>query len=285
MTSTTIQPTASFLVDIIVVDHPDVEFIADCQYPAAQRAFSETKETGLPAIVSAEGEEQDVVVLSIPTYCDGEIKSVVCFVGSGDDANCGVMEVWQPIGAYDELSMTKGYFGALERFQNVSSYVRFEKGSGLPGQVWRNASFIIHDKLPSHSGFLRAAGASAESLEVAVGIPVLADDFLASVLLISSGVAPLAKGFEVWRSAGEEFLLESAAYQSLDESLCLSIDSKVACDGSLPGMASQTGHPVITDDSAAILFGRNDQATFEGRAFAMPFFEDGRVTNVLVMLL
>ncbi|OYP38217.1 hypothetical protein CGZ80_03080 [Rhodopirellula sp. MGV] len=269
----------------MVVDQVGGEFIVSSPYPAVQRAVGETRYTGLPAIVSASDDETDVVVMSVPIYREGEILSIVCFVGSGDESHCGVMEVWQPIGEYDELNMTKGYFGALERFQNVSSFVRFEKGSGLPGQVWRNASFVIHDKLPSHSGFLRAAGASAESLQVAIGIPVMGDDFLASVLLISSSVAPLGKGFEVWRCAGDDFLLESAAYQDLDESLQLPLESKVTCHGSLPGFAAESSAAVISDDPALISFGRGEDCHFEGRAFAMPFFEDGRVTNVLIMLL
>jgi len=41
--------------------------------------------------------------------------------------------------------------------------VRFEKGSGLPGQVWQDRRGVIHDELATHPGFLRAAGASAEN--------------------------------------------------------------------------------------------------------------------------
>ncbi|WP_436717703.1 GAF domain-containing protein [Roseiconus lacunae] len=290
MSTTSTESPTSFLIDIVVIDHVDGDLHllpkpgAFEQSTAFEHAICETRETGLPAIISST-EEDDHVVLSVPIYCNGEIKTIVCFIGSGRDQDCGVMEVWQPIGVFDELSMTKGYFGALERFQNVSSFVRFEKGSGLPGQVWRNASFVIHDHLPSHSGFLRAAGASAEALEVAVGIPVIGDEFLASVLLISSSAAPLAKGFEVWRVAGDKVFLESSAYQAIDDSRRLHPETKLPMSETLAGRVIESGTALVTDDASLICRGRNASDPGCDKAFAMPFFEGDRVTNVLVMLL
>ena len=284
MNMTSIPRHDSFLVDIVIDDF-DGGFTSTNRFAAADRALGETRETGLPSIVDSwDNESDDVVVMSVPVYREGEITTIVCFIVSGEERLSGVMEVWQPIGAYDELSMTKGYFGAMERFQNVSSFIRFEKGAGLPGQVWRNASFIIHDDLPSHSGFLRAAGASADALQVAVGMPVMGDDFLASVLLISSSVAPIGRGFEVWRCAGEEFVLESVAYQTLDESFRLLPEARLSSQGSLPGLIVESATAVICDDPSILSCGRECDR-FEGRAVGIPFFEGGRVTNILVMLL
>ncbi|MCA9138927.1 MAG: hypothetical protein KDB00_19280, partial [Planctomycetales bacterium] len=257
--------------------------------PLLDRVINATFETGLPVIKQSVGDEADAVAMCIPVYRCGQIISVVIMVGSpsgGDDSSrVGVMEIWQPIGPYDELSLTQGYFGGLDRFQNVSSFVRFEKGSGLPGQVWRNLSFVVHDNLPSHPGFLRAAGASAESLQVAVGMPIFGDHFLASALLISSDAAPIARGYEVWRCADDHFKLESHAYQRPEKTLVFEGDATVPIQGTLPGLALDRGVACISEDPEIVYSGRPFPDGKECRGVAIPFYEEERVTNILTLLL
>lgn len=246
-------------------------------------------ESGLPAILQAKGDAPDSVAMAIPVYKSGRPVSVAVFVGDATKESVGVFEVWQPVGIHDELSLTHGYFGGLERFQNVSSFVRFERGSGLPGQVWRNLSFVVHDNLPSHAGFLRAAGASAGQLQVAVGIPVCGHDYHASALLISSDAAPIARGYEVWRNADDGFTLESFAYQRLDASLSLESGARMPVEGSLPGLAVKNGGVAVTEDVGLLAVGRGENASEAAgklsSGVAIPFYEADRVTNVLTLLL
>lgn len=279
----------SFLSNIIAIEVDDSGSTPVTDNPLIDRVIDVTFETGLPAIKQSSEGEADAVAMCVPIYRCGQIVSVLVFVGNPVDGvhpnNVGVMEIWQPIGQHDELSLTQGYFGGLERFQNVSSFVRFEKGSGLPGQVWRNLSFVVHDNLPSHAGFLRAAGASAESLQVAFGIPVVGDHFLASALLISSDAAPIARGYEVWRCAEDHFKLESSAYQRMEQSQMFEGQTTLPIHGTLPGLALESGVASISEDPAIVYSGRPFRQDTGHRGVAVPFYEAERVTNILTLVL
>ncbi len=141
--------------------------------------------------------------LHIPTFHGDELTSVVSLLGKSPEQAVGVFEVWKPDGVYGDLKLSSGFYGRLDRFENVSSFVRFEPGSGLPGQTRSQLRALLHDQLPNHAGFLRAAGASADDLQTAIGIPLVAADFVASVVVISSRTAPLAKRMEVWSPQSE----------------------------------------------------------------------------------
>ena len=274
----------SFLCDLLAFGPEDLIAPIDCRTPSANRAVAETLQSGLPSIKQAIDGEPQTVSMCLPVYRSGRIASLAVFVGIAEANSIGVFEIWQPIGEYDELNLTHGYYGSLERFQNVSSYVRFEKGVGLPGQMWRNLSSVVHDNLPRHSGFLRAAGASAESLQVAFGIPIDDGQFLASVVLVSSDATPIARAYEVWRANGEKLMLESQAYQRLEQTLELEEGASIPIDGTLPGEAIRRGQVVISDDPAIVFSGRPYRQHGSAKGVAIPFFEDDRVTNVLSLL-
>ncbi|QEF97520.1 hypothetical protein Mal15_15600 [Stieleria maiorica] len=275
----------SFLTNVIALEVDPSGTMPTCGIAVADRAVAASIESGLPTIKQTVEGEAEAVAICIPIYRAGQITSAVIMIGNTSERTVGVMEIWQPIGEHDELNLTQGYFGPLERFQNVSSFVRFEKGSGLPGQVWRNLGFVIHDNLPTHAGFLRAAGASAESLQVAVGIPVFGDDFLATAVLISSDSAPIARGYEVWRCGEDEFLLESSAYQRLEQSLMYEGSATVPMEGTLPGLAFASGAATISEDPEIVFSGRPIGGGKPCKGVAIPFFEQDRITNILTLLL
>jgi hypothetical protein len=279
---TTAIANTSFLTDVIAIDVDQAGAPSQSGNPLVDQTITDSLATGLPSIKRS---DQDVVVMAVPVYRGGQIHSLAAIVGHADPKTVGVMEIWQPIGDYEELSLTQGYFAGLDRFQNVSSFVRFEKGSGLPGQVWRNLSFIVHDNLPSHAGFLRAAGASAESLQVAIGLPVYCETFLAAALLISSDASPIARGYEVWRCAEDHFLLEASAYQRLEQSLIFDPETKVALTGSLPGLALESGVVTVSDDPHVVFSGRAFRQARRCKGVAIPFYEGDRITNILTLLL
>lgn len=273
----------TFVTDVIAIelDASSQPIATGCE--TVDTSASESAQTGLPAIVRSVHEDDPTVVMTIPIYRGEQLVSMVCFVGSTLDSAIGVFEVWQPIGEYDELNMTKGYFGHLERFQNVSTFVRFEKGAGLPGQVWRNLSITVHDNLPSHPGFLRAAGASAESLQVAVGIPVFSDNFLATAILISSDATPSAKAFQVWRCSDDKLTLESCGYQKLEQSMCRPVGTEISPTDSLAGLALESGTVEVCCDTNRL--GAPAGGSVVQRGFAIPFYEGERITNVLTLLM
>jgi len=243
---------------------------------------------GLPEVVTDRSRLPDGIAATLifPVYRGGEIVSVVAIAASDHPSALGVFEVWEPVGAHDELRLSSGYYSSLERFQNVSTFVRFEKGSGLPGTVWDRHRAVVHNDLPNHPGFLRAAGASAESLTTAVGIPIFDDEFVASVVLISSAKSPLARGVEIWAADGDGFVLIEGAYPGLAEHFWLAAGTRLAGDAGLPGLAAGRGGASVTDDPACYAAGRRaDVGPLDGhRGLALPCYDGSMLTSVVVLL-
>jgi hypothetical protein len=205
---------------------------------------------------------------------------------SDESSALGVFEVWEPVGIHDEVRLAKGYYASLERFQNVSTFVRFEKGSGLPGTVWDRHRAVVHNDLPNHPGFLRAAGASAEALTTAVGIPIFDDEFVASVVLISSAKSPLARGVEIWAADHDGFVLIEGAYPGLAERFALTAGARLCGDSGLPGLAAARGGAAVTDSPACYAAGRSSESgPMEGhRGLALPCYDGSVLTSVVVLL-
>ncbi len=245
-------------------------------------------QSGLPKIeLDKELLPLDVAaLLSFPVYREGLVTSVVTLVASNSQDAIGVFEIWEPVGAFDDVKLTGGYYSKLDRFQNVSSFVRFERGVGLPGQVWNRQRAMIQCDLPNHPGFLRAAGASAESLTTAVGIPIFDDEFVASLVLISSQQSPLARGFEVWIPGDDGFILQESFYPSVEPEYLLSPNTKLAIHQGLPGLVSQRGGVCLSMDPAVFAVNRSIP---KGNAnihsgIGIPHFDDATLTSILVLL-
>lgn len=245
---------------------------------------AEVTSTGLPVDSSS--------AIAMPVFRGGKIVSIVCLIARAKDETVedpiGVFEVWEPIGAYEEVALKAGSYGKMERFQNVSSFVRFEKGSGLPGQVWQNRCGIIHDQLAEHPGFLRAAGASADLLRTAIGIPVADEEFHAAAVLISSQSTPIARGMEVWKvlEDSNEFELSSSAYYQLGDGYALPIGSRTMGNEAFFAKVLDEKRAVVTDDPDMLLAGRSPDTALPGptSGLAIPFFDGQTLTSVTTLL-
>ncbi len=288
--STCSPPANRFLSDVRVASIESGEPAAQFGDALVDGAVAECAERGFPIVV-AEEEEPQIAVLCIPVFCSGQLTSVVALKVGDDDARVqasppiGVLEVWQPIGRYRELNLTSGYFGQLDRFQNVSSFVRFEKGMGLPGQVWAFGHAIIHDDLRNHPGFLRAAGASADALTTAIGIPVVRGDFIATVVLISSKTTPLARGFEVWTAGEDTFELQACSYAETNDSIALAEGTRVRSGTGVLGQVQSSGQAILSDRPELINSGRPDHGGGEiGGVLAIPVFESDKLSSVTSLL-
>ncbi|MFG0254513.1 MAG: GAF domain-containing protein [Rhodopirellula sp. JB053] len=288
-------PSACFLSDVAVFDidesgnpssshRPELLPLAES---AVQSGSSEVASSDLPSGASAG--------ISIPVYYDGKVVSVVVLLARSaegevetNESPIGVFEVWEPIGIYDEVALKDGYYGKMERFHNVSSFVRFERGSGLPGQVWDGRCSMIHDDLGNHPGFLRAAGASADLLRTAVGIPVAAEHFRSTAVLISSSQTPIARGMEVWKvcEGRDEFELVSAAYHNLGDDYALPIGTCRSGELSPFSRLKQEMRALVTDDPSELLAGRDKDVAAPGptSGLAIPFFEGVTLTSITLFL-
>ncbi|MEM9365018.1 MAG: GAF domain-containing protein [Planctomycetota bacterium] len=229
----------------------------------------------------------------VPVFCDGSLTSIVVLCATKtlppevDAAEpVGVFEVWRPIGPYEEVHLASGYYGKMERFHNVSSFVRFERGTGLPGQVWEKGVGVIHDDLSNHPGFLRAAGASADLLQTAIGFPVVDADFIASVLLISSGRTPIARGFEVWHRSGDDFELLGGSYRGLAEGFVLPNGSKCSSEVGWASKLTAARGAVLSESPADWMGVREvDPDSDSPRCgLAIPQFRGSELTGFVALL-
>ncbi|MCA8982457.1 MAG: GAF domain-containing protein [Planctomycetaceae bacterium] len=282
-------PASDFLAAFEVYDVTPAGQVSALTEESAFRDLVQTVAmSGLPTIMTDSSclPPDVAAVLMFPIYRDGEIVSVIALAASRDSTALGVFEIWEPVGDYSEVGLAQGYYSKLERFQNVSSYIRFEKGSGLPGTVWDNHRAAVHNNLPHHPGFLRSAGAMDEALTSAVGIPIFDDDFVASVILISSAKSPLARGIEIWTLDEHGFTLCEGSYPSLPPCFTLRDGTRLGPDEGLPGMARQHGGACVSSNPEIYAAGRvipGDQAA-QRCGLALPYYDGSVLTSVVVLL-
>ena len=227
--------------------------------------------------------------IAIPVLQGSRVICVVVLTSKSqenDPTLSGVFEAWEPVGVYDELALQAGFFGSMERFRNVSSFVRFEKGSGLPGQVWDRKRSVIHRDLPNHPGFLRAAGASADSLSAAIGIPIASKVYHGTAVLISSLKTPIARAMEVWDVEENHYSLADSVCLGFDQSLSLTPDAKVEGGASLMAMVAEAGTAVLCDDVQKIFAGRDADAKLPETAcgLAIPFYDGEQLTSITTLV-
>ena len=246
--------------------------------PAAT-IVDKTLQTGRPVIQPI---HDDVSIATLPVYRGASMVSIVLWTTPADGV--GVIEVWSPTGTHDELALTAGHFGKLERFQNVSSFVRFEKGSGLPGGVWQTGGPILHEDLPNHRGFLRAAGASAGQLENAIGLPVISSEFLASVLLISSKASPMARGVEVWTRQTDHFVLTQTSYGDIETDLQIEPQRQMDLNTGMAAMAAEHGGATTTENEAFLYAGRGASEGLH-HGLAIPTYDTSKNLVAVTVLL
>ncbi|EMI15927.1 hypothetical protein RMSM_07157 [Rhodopirellula maiorica SM1] len=278
------QLSNAFLCDVRTYDVHDNRCVDNEGESELDRLAIECLQSGTARVVTLQ-QENAVAALAFPVFRNETIVSIVVLATTAVDQTPGVFEVWSPVGIYEEVALSSGYYGHLARFQNVSSFIRFEKGSGLPGQVWNSLRSIIHNDLANHSGFLRAAGASAGTLETAIGIPVAGENYVASVLLISSNVAPMARGFEIWRAdADGGYTLESASYP--DPQIELAIGTSMPANSGIPALADEHNGATVTENPTILRSGRqfDEDATPIQGCLAIPFYESDAITSVTVLL-
>ena len=263
----------------------DSSVIGQLASKAAESGAAEIHQDADPS-----GDASMAAAIAIPVHRGGRVISVVALALKPASDGVGVFEIWEPVGSHDEVALRDGYFAHLERFSNVSSFIRFERGSGLPGQAWASGQAVIHDDLPNHPGFLRAAGASAGLLQTAIGLPVMDGEALMSVaMLISSAATPIARGFEVWNALEDKFVLEGAAYQGLRESLQISRDVEFPLDSGLPGLVNKRGTAATSSDASVLMMGREDATSDSGgleitSGLAIPIYKGEALSSVTTLL-
>ena len=253
-------------------------------------------------------------LIAFPVLQGQQVRAVVVMgIGHGP----GAFEVWNRDDR-DELSVSAGYYSGLKKFEFISRFVRFPKGAGLPGSVWKSGDAGIATDLPQNDRFMRSFAADDAELNTGLGLPVgtFGGHSESVLVLLSSHSKPIANAFEIWRprsahsGAASEACLritqsdysaltagipaESSAAPTVDQPLrrleLATLDSRIPsmaapCDSAITDCWN-SGLPVFSTDLAASLASRHEIAGELGlRALlAIPVFRGIDRNSVVVML-
>lgn len=149
----------------------------------------------------AAGADGLVAGVGLPLLYGGKCVAVVVMLFGGGDKALGGLECWLPVKERLELTLGSSFYAGMPRFEKISQYVQFPKGSGLPGGVWESTSPNLLTGLATSKSFIRAAGAGAEGLSSAIAWPVTdyGDKLHAVIMFLSAGRSPLAEVMQVWQ--------------------------------------------------------------------------------------
>lgn len=253
-------------------------------------------------------------MIAFPVLHGQQVRGVVVLgIGVGP----GAFEVWNRDDR-DELSVSAGYYSGLKKFEFISRFVRFPKGAGLPGSVWKSGDAGIATDLPRNDRFMRSFAADDAELHTGLGLPVgtFGGHSESVLVLLSSHAKPIANVFEIWKpeatrsgAASEPCLrMSQSDYSALtagvpaESSVAPTVDqplrrlesaihvsfapsSEASCDSAIADCWN-TGLPVFSSDLAASLASRHIIAGELGlQAFlAVPVFRGTERTAVVVML-
>ncbi len=138
-------------------------------------------------------------VMTFPVVCKQQVRACVVLSICCPDDTMAAFEIWSR-NERDELGLNGAVFASLSRFASISQYVKFPRGSGLPGQSWEDREVKLITGLGASPNFMRAAGARAGGLDVGLATPVMttAHDLNSVILLLSARATPITRLFEVW---------------------------------------------------------------------------------------
>lgn len=224
-------------------------------------------ETGVPVFGPADQGDFDGVYLdsppaqliAIPSIKSGECRGVTLLMCNDDGQ--GAAELWR-INERHELALAEHWYVNLERFGRISQLVKFPRRAGMPGKVWADRFPRVMGSIATSPHFVRAAGAKAEGLSTAVGIPFMktAMDLEAVLVLLSAAGKPLTRVVEVWaKEPGEsELKIVSADYGPFIDLAPASRRRRLKTGDGLAGLVYRDNAPRLTCDLQGVEFPRGE---------------------------
>ena len=189
--------------------------------------------------------------VALPVFAGEFLQAVLVFLCGDSDALAGAIEVWR--GDYlDELSLVDGYYGGLQEFESLSRHIKFQRGRGLPGIVWKSGrpEFMI-DLGSNSTSFLRARSATQVGIRAAVGIPFYCGVELDTIVtFLSSRSTPIARRFEMWcpDDAREALVFEAGIDADRQVTLPRDPSRRISRGQGVIGGVWRTGVPCIALD-------------------------------------
>ncbi len=228
--------------------------------------------------------EDHAIEIALPIPITQEVVAAVLFTIRTAEGCKIAIERWTRT-ERDELGLAEAAYRGMEHFARISPYVKFPRGSGLPGETWDDRSCRIIARIDQAKAFMRAAGARKEGLRYGLGIPTMKTEHeLESVLLLLSTVDfPLLLACETWKPTADQSQLTLA-----QSCYALGVDApkvdEVAYGEGIVGECIASRIPVYrsepeNDLALAKLFDQG--ARF---ALALPIFNGDQLVQVLQLI-
>ncbi|MBA2113978.1 GAF domain-containing protein [Bremerella alba] len=284
--TTTIAPSVLTNISVWVHNENAGQLIAACGYPAApegppnhdliQQAISERR-----SAIRSVGE--DTLEIALPILITNEVVAAILFTVHATDDCKIALERWSRTDR-DELGLTESAYRGLQHFETISPYVKFPRGSGLPGETWDDRKSRIIARIDQSKAFMRAAGARKEGLRYGLGIPIMATEHeLECVLVILSTVDfPFQQAMETWLPSEDQTEL-SLVQSSYAVGITPPPRSAVSYGEGIVGQCYASRIPVMmhnADDDATLVPLFDQGARF---ALALPIFNGDRLVQVLTL--
>lgn len=171
--------------------------VFETQKPIVFRDFGDSD------FARTEAAQEDGIVagFGFPIIYGGSCTAVVVMLFGGGKSALGGLESWVPIRERNELTLESSYYAGMPRFEKISRYVQFPRGSGLPGMLWDTQAPHLLTGLSTSKSFMRAAGAGAEGLSSAIAWPICdySDKLHSVCLMLSAARSPIARVLQVWQ--------------------------------------------------------------------------------------
>lgn len=258
---------------------------------ATRQLLEDVQANFTPKIVhlDAANSAEHAAVLGIPSVLENELRAVLVLEIACLADSLGAVEIWCRDGR-DELGLNGAVFSNLNRFARLSQFVRFPRGSGLPGKAWEDGSAKLTTGLGRSPDFMRAAGDQASGLDIGAALPVMTGrhDLTAVILLLSSPRSPLARAFEIWDIHGDEHVMRLSACAS-PEPTATSVEGRAMTYSRSEGFVGkiwESGIPLVSQAFGSIDAKRAASARADdlSTAIGLPIYVGSRLQSVFVML-
>lgn len=227
------------------------------------------------------------IAVALPFFAGSTLLAVAVIWCRAEEA-AGCVELWEP-NQLRELVLADGYYGSLTSFERLSRVMRFQAGSGIPGQTWQHGLPMIAPDLGASTSFLRASAARELGIRCGLSLPIHRSGSVTNVaLFLSVGATPLARAIEIWMPDATGHLhVSEALYEPGLEAFGRDNRSVEFVPGAgLVGKVFDTGVPLAIDRTSADAFtGHVGVHAAELRlAVGLPIHDGKRVRAVAVLM-
>ena len=164
-----------------------------------------------------------------------------------------VTEIWIPDKERTRLEFGSGLYGAYSDFKTASEHEHFAYDEGLPGKAWAAGHPLVMTHFePAY--FKRTQAAKQAGLTCGIALPIFSGEFLLAVVVFFCGDDEEHAGaIEVWcgdPANPQALLVMDGYYGTLDYFEQVSRSVTMLKGEGLPGLAWQSGMPVLIEDIA-----------------------------------